>query len=42
LRLIIKADVQGSLDPIVSEVMKLGKGEIDIKIYMPKRGISGK
>lgn len=32
LRLIIKADVQGSLDPIISEVNKLAEGQTDIKI----------
>ncbi len=32
LRLIIKADVQGSIDPIVSEINKLAEGQSDIKI----------
>ena len=32
LRLILKADVQGSLDPIISEINKLAEGQSDIKI----------
>ncbi len=32
LRLIIKADVQGSIDPIISEINKLAEGQSDIKI----------
>ena len=41
LRLIVKADVQGSLDPIVSELEKLGKGEIGIKILYAETGNIG-
>lgn len=32
LRLIIKADVQGSVDPILAEIEKLAEGQNDIKI----------
>lgn len=38
LNLIVKADVQGSLDPIVSELNKLGGGEIGIKILYSETG----
>ena len=38
LNLIVKADVQGSLDPIVSELKKLGEGEIGIKILYSETG----
>lgn len=38
LNLIVKADVQGSLDPIVSELNKLGGGEIGIKIIYSETG----
>jgi translation initiation factor IF-2 len=38
LNLIVKADVQGSLDPIVSELNKLGSGEIGIKIIYSETG----
>ncbi|HSM70716.1 MAG TPA: translation initiation factor IF-2 [Anaerolineales bacterium] len=38
LNLIVKADVQGSLDPIVSELNKLGDGEIKIKIIYTETG----
>jgi len=38
LNLIVKADVQGSLDPIVSELNKLGEGEIKIKIIYAETG----
>ncbi|MFZ5884431.1 MAG: translation initiation factor IF-2 [Chloroflexota bacterium] len=38
LNLIVKADVQGSLDPIVSELNKLGGGEIGIKILYAETG----
>jgi translation initiation factor IF-2 len=38
LNLIVKADVQGSLDPIVSELNKLGEGEIGIKILYAETG----
>jgi len=41
LRLIIKADVQGSLDPIVGEMKKLGDGEIGIKILYAETGNIG-
>lgn len=38
LNLIVKADVQGSLEPIVSELSKLGEGEISIKIIYTETG----
>jgi translation initiation factor IF-2 len=38
LNLIIKADVQGSLEPIISEVEKLGKGEIGVKVLYAETG----
>ena len=38
LNLIVKADVQGSLEPIVSELNKLGDGEIKIKIIYTETG----
>ena len=38
LNLIVKADVQGSLEPIVSELNKLGEGEIGIKIIYTETG----
>ncbi len=41
LNLIVKADVQGSLDPIVSELNKLGGGEIGIKILYAETGNIG-
>ena len=41
LRLIIKADVQGSLEPIVHEVNELGKGEIAINILYAETGNIG-
>ena len=41
LRLIIKADVQGSLDPIVGEMNKLGTGEIGIKVLYAETGNIG-
>ena len=41
LRLIIKADVQGSLDPIVGEMNKLGDGEIGIKVLYAETGNIG-
>jgi len=41
LNLIVKADVQGSLDPIVSELKKLGEGEIGIKILYTETGNIG-
>ncbi|HXQ39578.1 MAG TPA: translation initiation factor IF-2 [Anaerolineales bacterium] len=41
LNLIVKADVQGSLDPIVSELNKLGEGKIGIKILYSETGNIG-
>ena len=41
LNLIVKADVQGSLDPIVSELNKLGQGEIGIKVLYSETGNIG-
>jgi len=41
LNLIIKADVQGSLDPIVTELNKLGQGEIGLKILHAETGNIG-
>jgi len=41
LNLIVKADVQGSLDPIVTELNKLGQGEIGIKILYSEAGNIG-
>lgn len=41
LNLIVKADVQGSLDPIVSELNKLGEGEIGIRILYAETGNIG-
>ena len=41
LRLIIKTDVQGSLDPIVGEMNKLAKGDIGIKILYAETGNIG-
>jgi translation initiation factor IF-2 len=41
LGLIIKADVQGSLEPIISEVEKLGKGEIGVKVLYAETGNIG-
>ncbi len=41
LNLIVKADVQGSLDPIISELNKLGQGEIGIKILYAETGNIG-
>ncbi len=38
LRLIVKADVQGSLEPIVTELNKLGSGEIKIEILYAETG----
>ncbi|MDK1028281.1 MAG: translation initiation factor IF-2 [Anaerolineae bacterium] len=38
LSLIIKADVQGSLEPIVSELEKLGKSEIRIRVLHADTG----
>jgi len=41
LNLIVKADVQGSLEPIMSELQKLGEGEIGIKILYAETGNIG-
>ncbi len=41
LNLIVKADVQGSLEPIMSELQKLGKGEIAINILYAETGNIG-
>jgi translation initiation factor IF-2 len=41
LSLIIKADVQGSLEPIILEVEKLGKGEIGVKVLYAETGNIG-
>jgi translation initiation factor IF-2 len=41
LNLIVKADVQGSLEPIVSELKKLGEGEIGIKVLYSETGNIG-
>ena len=41
LSLIVKADVQGSLEPIISEVEKLGTGEISVKVLYAEAGNIG-
>ena len=41
LSLIIKADVQGSLEPIMSEVEKLGEGEIGVNVLYAETGNIG-
>ena len=41
LNLIIKADVQGSLNPIVSELNKLGEGEIGVHVLHADTGNIG-
>jgi translation initiation factor IF-2 len=41
LNLIVKADVQGSLDPIITELNKLGEGDIGIKILHAETGNIG-
>ncbi len=41
LDLIVKADVQGSLDPVISELNKLGGGEIGINILYAETGNIG-
>jgi len=41
LRLIVKADVQGSLEPIVSSLNELGKGEIKLNILHAETGNIG-
>jgi translation initiation factor IF-2 len=38
LNLVIKSDVQGSLEPIVNEIKELGKGEIKINILYAEAG----
>jgi translation initiation factor IF-2 len=41
LRLILKADVQGSLEPVVNELNNLGKGEIAINVLYAETGNIG-
>jgi translation initiation factor IF-2 len=41
LQLIVKADVQGSLEPIMVELEKLGKGEIGLKVLYAETGNIG-
>jgi translation initiation factor IF-2 len=41
LNLIVKADVQGSLDPIVTELNKLGTKEVGIKVLYSETGNIG-
>lgn len=41
LNLIVKADVQGSLEPIMNELKELGKGEIKINILSAETGNVG-
>lgn len=41
LNLIVKADVQGSLDPIITELNKLGQGEIGLKVLYAETGNIG-
>jgi translation initiation factor IF-2 len=41
LTLIIKADVQGSLEPIISELEKLGEGEISVNVLHADTGNIG-
>lgn len=41
LRLVIKVDVQGSLDPILSSLEELGKGEIGINVLYAETGNIG-
>jgi len=41
LNLIVKADVQGSLEPLVLELKKLGEGEIGLKILHAEAGNIG-
>ena len=38
MNLILKADVQGSLEPIINEINNLGKGEIAINILYAETG----
>jgi translation initiation factor IF-2 len=41
LNLIVKADVQGSLDPIITELNKLGQGEIGLNVLHAETGNIG-
>ncbi len=41
LNLVLKADVQGSLEPIMNEIKELGKGEIKINILYAEAGNVG-
>ncbi len=41
LQLIVKADVQGSLEPIMVELDKLGKGEIGLRVLYAETGNIG-
>ncbi len=41
LNLIVKADVQGSLEPIMMELEKLGQGEIGVKVLYAETGNIG-
>ncbi|MCZ2128218.1 MAG: translation initiation factor IF-2 [Anaerolineales bacterium] len=41
LNLIVKADVQGSLDPIITELNKLGQGEISLHVLHAETGNIG-
>ncbi|MCL4528219.1 MAG: translation initiation factor IF-2, partial [Chloroflexi bacterium] len=41
LQLIVKADVQGSLEPLLLELKKLGKGEIGVNILYAETGNIG-
>ncbi len=41
LNLIVKADVQGSLDPIITELNKLGEGAIGLKVLHAETGNIG-
>ena len=41
LSLIVKADVQGSLEPMMSELEKLGKGEIGVNVLHAETGNIG-
>ena len=41
LQLIVKADVQGSLEPIIVELEKLGQGEIGLKVLYAETGNIG-
>lgn len=41
LNLILKADVQGSLEPIIGEIKELGKGDIKINILYAETGNVG-